>query len=96
MQCDLLIILLVINDFILRMGRDKVRLAREKQIVADDLEMGGAEEFVVLDGIDLGKERYLLIVEAKGSSLGAGGVTRNQNGNTTHSASMADITTSIA
>jgi len=55
----------------LRTGRDKVRLAREKKIVADDLETGGAEEFVVLDEVDLGKERYLFIVEAKRSSLGA-------------------------
>ena len=67
----LLIILPVIDDFMLRTGRDKVRLTREKQIVTDDLEMGGAEEFVVIDEVELGKERYLFIVEAKRSSLGA-------------------------
>ena len=47
--------------------RNKIRLTREKQIVADDR---GAEEFTVLDETELEKEKYLLIVEAKGS-LGA-------------------------
>lgn len=65
----LLILLPVIDDFMLRTGRDKIRLAREKQIVADDLEMGGAEEFVVLDEVELGKERFLFIVEANGSII---------------------------
>ena len=32
--------------------------------------MGGYEEFVVVDGITVTKERFVLIVEAKRSSLG--------------------------
>jgi len=59
----LLIVLPVIGDPIPRTGRDKVRLIREKQIVVDGLETGG-EEFVVIDEVELGKERYSFI-EAK-------------------------------
>ena len=50
----------VIDDFMLRTGRNKILLTREKQIVADDLETGGAEEFI---DVELGKEKYLFIVE---------------------------------
>ncbi|KAF8534478.1 hypothetical protein BDD12DRAFT_860159 [Trichophaea hybrida] len=67
----LLIILPMIDDFMCRTGRQKVRLCREKQIVSRDFETGGNEEYVVIDQISLAEERYIFVVEAKRSSLGA-------------------------
>ncbi|RPB24990.1 hypothetical protein L211DRAFT_784112 [Terfezia boudieri ATCC MYA-4762] len=50
-----------------RTGRDTVQLFREKQIITED---GKYEEFVVIDGIQVIEERYILIIEAKRELLG--------------------------
>ena len=51
----------IIEDFIHKTGRDTVRLAREKKIISVDTKTGGYEEFVVVDGISVTEERYILI-----------------------------------
>jgi len=43
--------------------------------MAEDEETGGYEEFVVVDRIEITEERYILIIEAKRDSLGAGCVS---------------------
>ena len=53
-----------------RQGHHNVHLLREKQIISTDSEVGSYEEFVVVDEITVTKERFVLIVEAKRSSLG--------------------------
>ena len=50
----------------------KLRLTREKEIASIDDLTGGQEEFVLLDYITVTEERYLLIIEAKKSSIGVG------------------------
>jgi len=72
----LFIIAPILDDFKSRTGRKKLRLFREKRIIAEDLETGGDEEFVVVDRVSVteGKAleaKYIFIVEAKKSSLGA-------------------------
>lgn len=60
----------ILRDFICRTGRVTVQLRSEKEIVSTDGETGGTEEFAVLDLISVKQERFILIVEAKRSSLG--------------------------
>ena len=57
----LFIISPIIEDFIHKTGQDTVRLAREKKIISVDTKTGGYEEFVVVDGISVTEERYILI-----------------------------------
>lgn len=51
------------------MGR-KLRLHREKTITAVDGKMGGFQEFVTIDMIGVGDQKYVFVVEAKKSSVG--------------------------
>lgn len=60
----------ILFDFGQKTERKRPRLVREKEIISTDNETGGAEEFVVMDRISVGQERFVLIVEAKRSSLG--------------------------
>lgn len=60
-----------IDEFMQRTGRKTIQLFREKQLMAEDEETGGYEEFVVVDRIEITEERYILIIEAKRESLGA-------------------------
>ena len=66
----LFIIIPTIDGFIERTGRDTIHLFREKQVVSQDRETGGYEEFVVIDGIEVRKDRYIVIIETKRDSLG--------------------------
>ncbi|KAF8430245.1 hypothetical protein EV426DRAFT_10976 [Tirmania nivea] len=60
----------ILDSFILRTGRKCVQLLAEKEIVSTDGETGGEEGFVIVDLIQVRKEDFILIVEAKRSSLG--------------------------
>lgn len=60
----------ILDDFIRMTGRESIRLRREKEIVSEDGETGGTEEFVIVDLISLEEEKFILVVEAKRSSLG--------------------------
>ncbi|KAI5850365.1 hypothetical protein DFP73DRAFT_229896 [Morchella snyderi] len=59
----------ILSDFMRKTGRN-IRLRREKEIISVDSETGGKEEFVVIDRISVGKERVVLVIEAKRSSVG--------------------------
>ena len=67
----LLIIGPILEEFIYRTARNKVKLVREKKIVSEDLETGGFEKFVVVDRISVTEEKYIFIIEAKREPLGA-------------------------
>ncbi|KAF8416251.1 hypothetical protein EV426DRAFT_578791 [Tirmania nivea] len=71
--CDLVLptILPVLYDFKEKAPRKRVTVMREKQVVSEDSEVGGFEEFVVMDVISIMAERNILIFEAKRESLGA-------------------------
>jgi len=58
-----------ILDAVRHMGRN-IRLTREKEIPSVNGEMGGNEEFVVIDRIAIGSDRFVLIIEAKRASTG--------------------------
>ena len=58
-----------ILDAVRNMGR-KIRLTREKEIVSVDGETGGSEEFVVMDWIAIGADKYMMIIETKKTSTG--------------------------
>lgn len=58
----------ILYDFTCSTERD-IRLRREKEIVSTDSETGGTEEFVVVDLISVMEEKFVLIIEAKRSSL---------------------------
>ena len=51
------------------MGRN-IRLSREKEIIANDNETGGNEDFVVMDRISAEEQTFVLIMEAKKSYTG--------------------------
>jgi len=52
-----------------KMGRD-IRLTREKEITSVENEIGGVEEFVVVDQIVVAEKKFVLIIEAKRTSIG--------------------------
>ena len=60
----------IIFEFRSRTGRKGVRLEREKAIISTDKETGGEEEFVVVDRIAVGEERFVLIIEGKKGTTG--------------------------
>ncbi|KAF8435259.1 hypothetical protein BGX38DRAFT_1145658 [Terfezia claveryi] len=60
----------ILESFILRTGRENVKLLAEKKIFSKDSETGGEEEIVIVDLIQVRREDFILIVEAKRSSLG--------------------------
>lgn len=60
----------VLANFMRITGRTDLRLRGDKAIAATDGETGGPEEFVVVDLVSVEDERFILIVEAKRSSLG--------------------------
>ena len=45
--------------------------AEKKQLMAEDEDTGGYEEFLLIDEIQITEEKYILIIEAKRESLGA-------------------------
>ena len=59
----------ILGSFIHMTGRKSIQLRREKEIVSTGGETGGAEEFVMVDLVSI-TEKFLLIVEAKSTSLG--------------------------
>lgn len=67
----LFIIIPTIDEFMQRAGRNDIQLFRKKQLMAEDEETGGYEEFMVIDKIEITGKRYILIIEAKKESLGA-------------------------
>ncbi|KAF8532805.1 hypothetical protein BDD12DRAFT_809643 [Trichophaea hybrida] len=60
----------VLGNFIRMTRRNSIQLRSEKEIVSTDGEIGSTEEFVVVDLISVEDEKFILIVEAKRSSLG--------------------------
>lgn len=54
----------ILFDFGQKTEHKRLRLVREKEIISTD------NKFVVMDRISVGQERFVLIVEAKRSSLG--------------------------
>ncbi|KAF8476235.1 hypothetical protein BDZ91DRAFT_211689 [Kalaharituber pfeilii] len=59
----------IISDFRRSTGR-WVRLRREMVLASVDSETGGEEEFVVVDLVSVTDQKFVLMVEAKRSSLG--------------------------
>lgn len=59
------IIVPIIFEFRSRTGREGVRLEREKRIISTDNKTGSEEEFVVIDRIAVGEERFIIIIEGK-------------------------------
>ncbi|KAA8897860.1 hypothetical protein FN846DRAFT_224806 [Sphaerosporella brunnea] len=59
----------VLANFKRTTGR-KVALLREKEILSQDGEPGGYEEYVVVDMISVMEENFVFVIEAKRSSLG--------------------------
>jgi len=66
----LFIIIPITYEFIEQTGRNTIQLFREKQVMSEDGETGGYEEFVVIDGIEVENNRYIFIIEAIRKSLG--------------------------
>jgi len=60
-----------ILDAVCKMGR-RIRLQREKELVSVDCVTGGREEFVIIDKIDVGEKKFVLIIETKRTSLHEG------------------------
>lgn len=60
----------IIVNFVRKSGRKGIQLLREKEIVSVDGEVGGNEEFVVMDIISVTERNYVFIIEGKRSSLG--------------------------
>ncbi|KAF8416005.1 hypothetical protein EV426DRAFT_688018 [Tirmania nivea] len=60
-----------VADFRRKTGR-KLRLTREKRIVSTDNTVLGEEEFVVMDRVSVTEQKFVCIVEGKGSSTGEG------------------------
>jgi hypothetical protein len=54
--------------FVQKMRRD-IRLTREKEITLVDDETGGVEVFVVVDQIAVSEEKFVLVIEAKRTSI---------------------------
>ncbi|KAF8534865.1 hypothetical protein BDD12DRAFT_809008 [Trichophaea hybrida] len=65
---------LVLGNFIRMTGCKSIQLRSEKEIVSTDGtgETGDTEEFVVVDLISVENKKFVLIIEAKRSSLGQG------------------------
>ncbi|RPA92374.1 hypothetical protein L873DRAFT_1750523 [Choiromyces venosus 120613-1] len=59
----------ILTAFRRKTGRDLV-LRREKEIIGMDSETGGYQEFVLVDTIGMGNQKFVFVVEAKKSSLG--------------------------
>ncbi|KAF8420079.1 hypothetical protein EV426DRAFT_613370 [Tirmania nivea] len=57
----------IVEDFMLKNNRPDLRLRTQKEIVSKDGEI--MEEFVLMDRISYSEERFILVVEAKRSSL---------------------------
>jgi len=55
--------------FVQKMRCD-IRLTREKEITSVNNETGGVEEFVVVDQIAVSEEKFVLVIEAKRTSIG--------------------------
>jgi hypothetical protein len=64
-----IILISTIADFREQESKFGIKLRREKAIIAKDRETGGLEEFVVIDIIDVDIDKYILIVEAKRSTI---------------------------
>ena len=55
----------IIRNFIRTTGRQRIRLRTNKEIVPEDGETGGREEFAVMDLISENEEVFIFIIEAK-------------------------------
>lgn len=64
-----IILISTIADFRNQENTLGIKLRREKAIVSKDKETGGIEEFVVVDVINVNLDRYILIIEAKRSTI---------------------------
>jgi hypothetical protein len=64
-----IILISTIADFREQENRPGIKLRREREIVAKDKVTGGLEEFVVIDFINVNTDRYILVVEAKRSTI---------------------------
>ena len=59
----------ILSSFRRKTGRH-VRLRREKEIIGLDNEIGGKGEFIIVDLVDVGMEKFVLMVVGKRSPLG--------------------------
>lgn len=59
----------IISDF-RRKTKRNLRLQREKEIVSVDSKTSGTEEFVLIDLISVTKDKFVLVIEAKRTSVG--------------------------
>jgi len=57
-----------IIDAVRKMGHN-IRLRREKELVSVDGVTGGMEEFVVIDRIAVGEDKFVFVIEAKRTSV---------------------------
>jgi len=62
----------IIRNFIRTTGRRSIQLQTEKEIVSEDGETGGREEFAIMDLISEDEEVFIFIIEAKRTSVGKG------------------------
>lgn len=60
----------IVRDFRPKTGCKSMQLRSENVIVSMDGETGGSEEFVVMDLVLVTNEKFVLIIEAKRTSLG--------------------------
>lgn len=60
----------IIRDFRRKTGCKSIQLRSEKVIISTDGETEGSGEFVVMDLVSVTEEKFVLIIEAKRSSLG--------------------------
>ncbi|KAF8436766.1 hypothetical protein BGX38DRAFT_1274317 [Terfezia claveryi] len=64
----------IISSFKRKTCRKRLRLQRERQIIAvgsdPEAEAGGVEEFVVVDLISITEEKFVIVIEGKRSSMG--------------------------
>lgn len=68
--CDLVLYVVgpVLSSYHRKTSRN-VRLWREREILSVDHQTGGRVEFVIVELVDVGKQNFILLVEAKRSSL---------------------------
>lgn len=66
------VLMAMVSNHKCMMNRQDLRLSREKQIISADEQVDGNMEFVVIQRINVGTIRYVLVVEAKRDSFGKG------------------------
>ena len=63
-------VLYIIGPIVKRKTGRNIRLEREKRITSVDGKIGGRQEFIMVDRIQVEKEMFILIIEAKKSGTG--------------------------